>query len=360
MTIRGLVFVWAFSVCLQSAHSQPSLVAPIDEGQGTAHALRESYTDRTLYNQATYLTTHNAFANSKAGWEVYAQQSLSFDEQLAYGVWSYMIDLHWCKNKNNSDYLAMAHGGCFFSDFQRGSTHGIPSFESFLVNHAKKWLDNDKKVIITLHLESYTGVNGANALHSLLLSSGVLPYVYFHTPGSLWPTLGVMRATDKRLVIFSDNIRDTGMEVFHTSEYRETQYNLEESPNCERRFDNRDTKNATSILVMNHFYQGSYETGGTDYHQINNPYTKQTPMSLSIRSEKCQTQEGIQPTFIAVDFVEQGDFGGAREQVLKLNQKRLGAVPMSPVIVAPTSAPVFSFMDQLTIQNISADRKSVV
>ena len=184
-----------------------------------------------------------------------------------------------------------------------------------------------------------------------------------------------MRQNNKRLVIFSDNGADTAPRIFplasgifSASEYRETQYDLGEFPNCEMRVGRHPSAQAggtSRLFLINHFYKGSFATGEMTYHQINNPfanslkgkYAKQGPRDIATRSEDCLIQEGIYPTFIAVDFVEEGDFGGAREQVLRLNQKRLGAVPVSPVIVAPaaiTSGSVSSFMDQLTIQNISA------
>lgn len=45
------------------------------------------------YDQASYLTAHNAFAATAAGW-AYAEQSLSIKQQLDYGVRALMLDIH--------------------------------------------------------------------------------------------------------------------------------------------------------------------------------------------------------------------------------------------------------------------------
>lgn len=383
MSIRKLLLGLCLSFVIGGrCDAQQPLSSPIiDDGLGTAQTLRSTYTDGTFYNQATYLTTHNAYSSAQAGW-TYAQQTLGFDEQFAYGVWAFMIDLHWCRDSSNNLYLAMAHmptgsdknfdyshptnhqylESCWPSRLQRGLKE-IPSFESFLSGHAKKWLDNDKEAIVTLHLESYTGASGAKDLHAILQNTNLLQYVYFHASGSAWPTLGDMRKNNKRLIIFSDNLHDTGVDIFHTSEYQETKYNLKESSDCTLRPDNRAASRAKSILLMNHFYSLAYETQDLNFHQINSPYANSQgkhptkgPRDIATRSEICFAQEGIYPTFVAVDFVEEGDFGGAREQVLRLNKKRLGAVPFSHAIVSPSTIASISspsFMDHITVQKIS-------
>ena len=383
MSVKKLLFVlWLSFIVGERSYAQQPLSPPIsDDGLGTAQALRSTYTDGTFYNQATYLTTHNAYSSTQAGW-TYAQQTLDFDEQFAYGVWAFMIDLHWCRDSSNNLYLAMAHmptgsdnnfdysnpanhqylESCWPSRLQRGLKE-IPSFESFLSGHVKKWLENDKEATITLHLESYTGRSGSKDLQAILQNTGLLQYVYFRSPGSAWPTLGYMRQNNQRLVIFSDNIHDTGTEVFHASEYQETKYNLKESSDCTLRLDNRALSRTKSILVMNHFYSLAYETQDLDFHQINSPYansqhkhTTQGPRDIATRSEDCFAQEGIYPTFIAVDFVEEGDFGGAREQILRLNQKRLGALPLPAPILSSNITPQVSsasFWDNLTTQAVA-------
>lgn len=319
--------------------------------------LRDMYADGRRYDQVTYLTTHNAFAINKEGWRNY-QQSLDFDEQFAFGVWSFMLDLHWCKDASGKFKITLAHllngsdnkydyskpanqlhlASCATSTVQRTQLEHR-TFEDFLSGHLKKWLDQNPDIVITLHLESYLGTDGARQLHDLFIRTGVLNYVYYKLSTDPWPTLGEMRNLNKRLVVFSSNAGDCNLrEVFHTTHYRETDYNLRDFSKCELRFDNRDTRSATSLLVMNHFYKSSHETVSHRYHQINNPYashmTDQYVLpgenDLETRTELCITQEGIYPSFIAVDHVEKGDMGGLLGWVSELNYRRINEpIPVS-------------------------------
>lgn len=331
-----LLVLWAFTV-------QASFL-------GTAADLRETYTDDLKYDEVTYLTTHNSFTIQTEDW-LYRQQSLSFDNQFKYGVWSFMLDLHWCpEDMRKSQTISLAHLrqgssntrnysdsrnhqyllSCRDSRAQKSQTKHR-SFESFFNDYVKKWLDHDDKSIITLHLESYLGTDGAAQLRRVFEQVGILHYIYGDLSQKSWPTFGEMRMTNKRLVVFSSNSGDCGLgDVFSTVRYRETQYDLETAKNCERRFDDRNRLNDTALLLLNHFYSTSFETRKLTYHQVNNPYADRMQHKyegvkcpvLSVRTRLCVQQESIYPTFVAVDFVEEGDVGGAREWVLYLNRLR--------------------------------------
>lgn len=318
------------------------------EASGTSLALRESYGDEQKYDEVSYLTTHNAFTFNEDGWEYY-QQSLNFDGQFDYGVWSFMIDLHYCWTASDDLFIALAHQpgdssnrfnysepgnhhlpSCLISSGQKGLQEHR-SLESFLREHVEKWLREDNEAIITLHLESYTGRDGARQLRDLFRKSGVLDYIYRKSSSEPWPTLGGMRKANTRLVLFSSNKADSDLgDVFYTDHYRETCYDLNTYENCERRFDDRDVSNTTTLLVLNHFYKWAYAATKHSYHQINNPYATGMAykykvagkLDLATRTNRCIQQEGIYPSFVVVDFVEEGDAGGARDWVLHLNQQR--------------------------------------
>jgi len=58
-----------------------------------ASAGPDDISDNRRYDQAAFLTAHNAFAATNLGW-VYAQQKLSIGEQLAFGVRGFMLDIY--------------------------------------------------------------------------------------------------------------------------------------------------------------------------------------------------------------------------------------------------------------------------
>lgn len=299
----------------------------------SVHQLLSMYQDSKIYSRVSWLTSHNAFANTEDGW-TYAQQSMNISKQFNYGVRSFMVDIYWYEpGGGRPPYLALCHNTC------RGAalpSIGIsmmskspPSPVSDFFNEIKTLLLNNPRDIITLHFESYTdyprgrpGPIGWQALQPLLRSSGLDSYLNKVDPNDLHLTLGTMRTSNERLVIFSDKLVDTfdpafptvSTGIFHTTRYRETEYNLAKYPNCERRADSRAPGLTTNILVMNHFYSLSYAGATKEYNKINN-YDE-----LAKRINVCRAQEEIFPNFVAVDFVEEGEYGGAREIVTAINQ----------------------------------------
>ncbi len=280
-----------------------------------AEELIVTYEDARKYNEVCWLTAHNAFSNKADGW-VYYQQTLGFEEQYAWGVRSFQLDLHWYTPREKADrYIALCHEpkpkyNCLFTRGQLLLGSPKPAKEFF--EQVAQWLSSDPKAIITLHLENYVkGTEGREALDKLLEETNLKQYLL--RPTSIfekgdWKTLGQMRDDGTRLVIFSDNPTD-GM--INVREYRETQYNLDESPNCEMRGEGRDRGKNKRLLLMNHFYSQSFLKG--DYND-NNSYN-----AIAKRVNICHKEQGRLPNFIAVDFIELGANGGSREVVRKLN-----------------------------------------
>jgi hypothetical protein len=213
--------------------------------------LLDTYASYRPYNEVCWLTTHNAFANSADAWK-YSQQNLSFQEQYNFGVRSFMLDLAWYKTDSGNTYIALCHEGTLRSKpwcpstrfFRGGKTNPISLKNYFL--QIKQWLDGNPEDIITLHFESYLGPTGGSELRNLLQETGLEDYLYmdkfpknFTTtthlkwPGNhkvplQWPTLGQIRKTNGRLVIFSNNLDD---EMLSVTSYSETAYDLTASPN---------------------------------------------------------------------------------------------------------------------------------
>jgi len=65
-----------------------------------ASAGPDDISDNRRYDQAAFLTAHNAFAATDLGW-VYAQQKLSIREQLEYGVRGFMLDVYKSRGGRN-------------------------------------------------------------------------------------------------------------------------------------------------------------------------------------------------------------------------------------------------------------------
>ncbi len=289
----------------------------------TLTRLENSYTDTRRYNEVCWLTAHNAHVSEQDGW-LYAQQSLDFKGQFEYGVRSFMIDLHWYKPLGSAEpYIALCHEDLKAKEMLSpvlGEQNCLvtrlalfaksPKPVTYFFDQVHDWLESDPNTIITVHLESYLGPDSSHALHKALETSKVQDYIYVPVHGQRWPTLGELRQSNKRLIIFSDNVADS---CIYTQAYRETRYDLGTYPGCEMRMDRRGK--SSSLFVMNHFYKFSYDVPGvgTSFDEIN-AFEK-----ISTRINECYKTQKRLPNFIAADFVEEGANGGARKAVLMLN-----------------------------------------
>ena len=301
----------------------------VAEASPSTQCLLNTYDNQKVYKNVAWLTTHNAFVNFKDGW-TYAQQNMDIDGQFEYGVRSFMIDIHKYTPPSGAPYLALCHNACDKVSYPTGITSlSPPTSVSIFFVKIESLLANNPQDIITLHFESYTGANGWQELQPLLQQSGLDNYIGTLNPNGPNLTLGHMRQSGKRLVIFSDNRQDDHValpyRIFHTTNYRETQYSLLDYNQCERRSDNRDMTNTTSLLVMNHFHTASYKGVTKDYNMVND-YN-----DIIRRVRLCHAQEGIYPNFIAVDFVEKGDWGGAKEAVMAINTASVPGVAPAAV-----------------------------
>lgn len=379
------------------------------------YKLIQTYTDDVLYNEVCWLTSHNSYAYKDPNSSVnfLPNQVYPIEEQLRRGVRSFMIDLHYDDEHN----IILAHEGILFKQ----------PFLPFLKT-IKKWLDEHRKDIITVHLESYitgpdlvlltakrgdlqqiisklpkeydglpvlirhnnkyaiygmknarwqitqiTDIDEAVAaeLKSLPFSddyellkrkklsgivvnmlgtghdsykntypeimdiidkkAGLKEYLFdLRDFNNQWPCLGKMRMTGnhgKRLVIFSDKRVNVGYGIMHTANYMETEYNLRESPACEKRGDNRAYN--SNLFVMNHFYPVPLSSaplvtflhGKAPYVGIDIYYGLNSYKNIVGRVCDCLNQERKFPNFIAVDNVGIG--GDEVLVVLDINKKEL-------------------------------------
>lgn len=308
--------------------------------------LLDTYEDSKSYKDVSWLTTHNAFANYEDGW-AYAQQNRNISAQFAHGVRSFMVDLHWYNPKGSpstASYLALCHLSCQVTPAGYLSLDPPIKAVDFFTKIATL-LHNNPQDIITLHFESYSthgrlNSSGWSELEALFTKSGLNHYLNKDNPNSTGLILGKMRSNNTRLVVFSDNFSDTidpknpgnSTGIFHTTEYRETKYSLSGFKQCERRDDNRALGVTKNLLVMNHFHSFSQESSKKPYGRINS-YAK-----IATRINQCRGQEGIFPNFIAVDFVEEGHLGGAKEAVIAINQAISNQETAIPIEIDPNNS----------------------
>ena len=278
-----------------------------------------------------------------AGKFIPSNQWLNITGQLEYGVRGFMLDLYY-KDDDPKNTIILAHRLKPKPAFWN-RRYFKQDFSTPFLSTIKQWLHDNPQDIITIHLESYvcdykkiideldaTDKNSESEANEPSLKSYLFDLCEYNGGKSQqgktgcfwpsnkktikWPTLGEMRKSKKRLVIFSDKAEDAGYGITHVSNTMETQYDLSEFPVCEKRSEGRIQN--TPVFVMNHFYKYMAIPGANlvlNYSAKANKYGK-----LLLRSGACCLQENKCPNFIAIDDVGL-DGSGDRQIVLTINKQ---------------------------------------
>ena len=139
-----------------------------------------------LYNQISYLTTHNAFNAEEEGFNL-PNQTYGLTRQMNDGVRGLMIDVY-----DEGGVATVYHGFSLL-----GTTTLISN-----LTEIKVFLDANPNEIVTIIFESYINSSMMNDAFSQV---GLVPYLHAQTLNEPWPRLQEMIDVDKRLVVLSDN-----------------------------------------------------------------------------------------------------------------------------------------------------------
>ena len=283
----------------------------------------DSCPDSMHYADCTYLVSHNAFTIAKEGWFIHAQQSLNITEQFNYGVRAFMIDVH----SDDTGKLLLKH--CAPKTFACGvkgvgtSANGDVTLESFF-----KIIDTllrDSSHILTIFVENY-----ARNEEVLRTAKSTIKATNFLSVDPNTVTRKFMKEYNQRLVIFSDK-DDSAIGIWPPAFYKETTYSLSGDTECIDRQESRAKfdDGSVSVFIVNHFlalscqYQSTQSDSSTLLLSPIISYINPCDMvnsyeELARRVTLCGNR-GLFPTFVGVDFVQEGVCGGARKLVQDLN-----------------------------------------
>lgn len=271
------------------------------------------------YDQAAYLTTHNAMS-STADRFISPLQDGDIETQLDDGARALLVDTHlWERSDQVAERLRI-------SDFAPGMREKVTEFidrsgparPGLWLCHAvcragavplvdtlreiRAWLDRHPGEVVTLIVQN--GISGERTA-SAFRKAGLRDRLFTpdDDPGTPWPTLGEMVADDKRLVVFSEG--SGGPANWYRGFYRygmETPYDFSDpgSMNCAA---NRGG-NGKRLFLLNHFVT---DGGGSrlDAGRLN------AKDSVLDRVRRCGADRGRRVNFVAVDYANLGDARGA-------------------------------------------------
>ncbi|KAI1426716.1 PLC-like phosphodiesterase [Xylaria sp. FL1777] len=182
----------------------------------------------------------------------------------------------------------------------------------------KTWMDNNPNEVVTLLI-----VNSDNydikEFGSVFEASGISKYGY--TPsGSGWPTLQTMITANTRLVTFIASVTASSSYPYLLPEFNyvfETAYEVTSLSGFNCTLDRPSTQSSAAsalsagfLPLMNHFAYKELAASimvpdVDDIATTNSPSTSVTG-ALGLHAETCASQWGDKPTFVLVDFFDQG------------------------------------------------------
>ena len=262
------------------------------------------------YSDVTFPETHNAFSTHEDGIYYPAANHLTgLLPQWEAGMRAFMIDTHYeTLGDERIETVRLCHG-----DDDRGFSpciYGNVDAEAWLID-LKSLMEDSPRDVVTLLVENYVQPDHLKAVFE---ASGLYDMVFFHPMNSPWPTLGEMIDDGTPLVVFWEQSEDTNHPWIHdflthswTTNYAEENT---EDMNCDPLRGDPEQE----VYHMNNWLRGplglSDPTRGEEANNVE---------FLVERATECWLQHGKRPTFIAVDWWEDGDVVAAALAINQLN-----------------------------------------
>jgi hypothetical protein len=282
----------------------PADVAAISEHLGEAVCNGAVELCDRRFDQVAYATTHNAMSARFDPYDysiLVSNQCSGVPTQLADGIRALMLDIHWYQPPDvETPDLYLCHVYCDFGS--QLLVDGLAEIRAFLESHPGE--------VISFIIETDADtVDMEDRIRDAFVASGLEPYALVQTPGTSWPTLREMIASNHRLVVLTDDSTPNARcdadghpcpwyEYLWTSLAFETPFTFSQPTNftCA---DNRGEP-GNDLFILNHFLTNN--VGAPSYAQkVNHGFL------LSSRARDCWAYQGRIPNFVTVDFYEIGD-----------------------------------------------------
>ena len=275
-------------------NEQQEPIAPVEEGacNGLIVLCDRSYAD------VTFPETHNAFSTYEDG--IYypaANHQTGLVAQWNAGMRAFMIDTHYeTLGDERVETVRLCHG-----DDDRGfspCTYGTVNAEAWL-SQLKSLMDAAPRDVVTLLVENYVQ---PDHLKSVFENAAMYDLIFVHSMNTEWPTLGELITQNKPLVVFWEQGEDLSHPWIHDFLTHSWTTNFAEQNTEDMNCDPLRGDPEQAVYHMNNWLSGplglSDPSRGDEANDLD---------FLIERASECWIQHGKRPTFIAVDWWEDGD-----------------------------------------------------
>ncbi len=248
------------------------------------------------YDNFTFAETHNAYSTVEDQVLVGVNHYTGLQRQWDDGIRAFMLDAHHRSYENTSaEDVRFCHStGQFFHPCNYGE---VDAFQWLRL--LKSLMNNSSDDVVTLLIENYVP---ASHLEFLFNETGMMNMTYTHTLGDQWPSLGDMALSGNNLVVFWEQSQDDGYPWLHDFGMFGWTTNYAESSREEMTCTVHRGDGSQPVWHLNNWLASAYGLPDPILASEVNEYE-----TLLARSLECWEKMDNRPTFIAVDYWEEGE-----------------------------------------------------